>query len=296
MRTTVIFDNFGPYHQARLCAAARVCELTAVQICSRSAEYAWVNDFQADGFKFATLFQQGAGRNEQYQELVQKMEATLADFHPQVVFIPGWSSRAAFTALGWCIRNRVPVVAMSESTEWDEARASWKEWLKRRLIRLCSSALVGGVPHKDYMVKLGMSADRIFLGYDTVDNRYFAQGANEARGQKTEARSKYRLPENYFLASARFIEKKNLPRLLEAYARYRELAAHSTLWDLVLLGDGALRETLNFQLSTLNLLKNVQMPGFKQYCGPNALVDFAEELVIHGLGMPKEQMKTEKWG
>jgi len=31
-------------------------------------------------------------------------------------------------------------------------------------------------------------------------------------------------------------------------------------------------------------------------CGPNALVDFAEELVIHGLGMPKEQMKTEKWG
>ena len=31
-------------------------------------------------------------------------------------------------------------------------------------------------------------------------------------------------------------------------------------------------------------------------CGPNALVEFAEELVIHGLGMPKEQMKTEKWG
>jgi len=25
-------------------------------------------------------------------------------------------------------------------------------------------------------------------------------------------------------------------------------------------------------------------------------VEFAEELVIHGLGMPKDQMKTEKWG
>ena len=31
-------------------------------------------------------------------------------------------------------------------------------------------------------------------------------------------------------------------------------------------------------------------------CGPNQLVEFAEELVIHELGVPKEQMKTEKWG
>ena len=31
-------------------------------------------------------------------------------------------------------------------------------------------------------------------------------------------------------------------------------------------------------------------------CGPNALVEFAEHLVIHDLGLPKEQMKTEKWG
>jgi glycine betaine catabolism B len=31
-------------------------------------------------------------------------------------------------------------------------------------------------------------------------------------------------------------------------------------------------------------------------CGPNALVDFAEHLVVHELGVAKEQMKTEKWG
>jgi ferredoxin-NADP reductase len=31
-------------------------------------------------------------------------------------------------------------------------------------------------------------------------------------------------------------------------------------------------------------------------CGPNQLVEFAEHTVIHGLGIPKEQMKTEKWG
>ena len=31
-------------------------------------------------------------------------------------------------------------------------------------------------------------------------------------------------------------------------------------------------------------------------CGPNALVEFAEDVVLHGMGVPKEQMKTEKWG
>lgn len=31
-------------------------------------------------------------------------------------------------------------------------------------------------------------------------------------------------------------------------------------------------------------------------CGPNALVEATEELVVHGLSVPKAQMKTEKWG
>jgi ferredoxin-NADP reductase len=31
-------------------------------------------------------------------------------------------------------------------------------------------------------------------------------------------------------------------------------------------------------------------------CGPNALVDAAERLVLEELKIPKAQMKTEKWG
>jgi len=31
-------------------------------------------------------------------------------------------------------------------------------------------------------------------------------------------------------------------------------------------------------------------------CGPNALVDAAEKLVLHEMGLPKEQLKLEKWG
>jgi glycosyltransferase involved in cell wall biosynthesis len=138
---------------------------------------------------------------------------------------------------------------MSDSTAWDERRAPWKEWVKSHIVKMCAAGLVAGTPHKDYLVQLGMPAERIFLGYDAVDNRYFGEKAEEVRKQtgevfedftgqgrlhgprKSEVRRKYGLPEKYFLASARFVEKKNLPRLLQAFARYRALTGKSEIGD-----------------------------------------------------------------
>jgi glycosyltransferase involved in cell wall biosynthesis len=147
--------------------------------------------------------------------------------------------------------------------------------LKRRIVDLYSTALVGGQRHIEYLVELGMPRERIFTGYDVVDNAYFARRALEIRNSKSEIRTRYGLPENYFLASARFIEKKNLARLIRAYAEYRDRSQGTGVtdpgyngdapWDLVLLGDGPLRETLNSQISTLNSQSHVHFPGFKQY-------------------------------
>ena len=35
---------------------------------------------------------------------------------------------------------------------------------------------------------------------------------------------------------------------------------------------------------------------FGNACGPNALVETIEHMVLNDLGVPKEQMKLEKWG
>ena len=295
MRAAVIFDNFGPYHLARLRAAADVTELLAVEVASGSAEYAWERETGISGLKVVTLLERGTSREISRRELSARLSRVLDEFQPQAVFIPGWSNRAAFAALSWCVRNDAPAVVMSESSELDEARVTWKEWIKQRVVGLCSAALVGGRPHKDYAVKLGMPAERVFQGYDAVDNGYFADKVKEVRSAKSEVRRGKGLPENYFLASARFIEKKNLPGLIEAYARYRKLAEKSEtgnrkseIWDLVLLGDGPLRETLNSQLSTLNLRGHVVQPGFKQYPELPAYYGLANAF-IHA-------STTEQWG
>src|SRR5207253_6341544 len=121
---------------------------------------------------------------------------------------------------------------------------------------------------REYLITLGLPRDRVFTGYDVVDNEYFATNAAHVRANQAAFRRELNLPERYFLASARFVEKKNLLTLLRAYASYRELAGRLeglSPWDLVLLGAGPLRETLSSQLSTLNLRRHVLLPGFIQY-------------------------------
>jgi glycosyltransferase involved in cell wall biosynthesis len=125
-----------------------------------------------------------------------------------------------------------------------------------------------------------------------VDNDYFAAKGEEFGKQKAESRKKFGLPEKYFLASARFVEKKNLFRLVQAYALYREKAESrkqkAEIWDLVLLGDGPLRKALDTQLSTLNLHNHVRLPGFKQYDELPAYFGLAGAFV--------HASTTEQWG
>jgi len=276
-KLAVLFHRLGPYHHARLAAAAMKRDsteegkfsLVTVQGCSMDKTYAWDKVSAAEHFSVDTLFQEGDSDDQPRGEVLRRMTDTLNQIKPAIVVVPGWTDSMALSALAWCGSNQVPAVCMSESTEWDLKRSSWREAVKRRIVGLCSAALVGGRPHKDYMVKLGMDPDRIFSGYDAVDNHYFAEKAEEGRKEKTVNRKQLALPENYFLASARFVEQKNLPRLLEAYALYRKKSqtgsSLSTVWDLVLLGDGPLRPELCRLISELQLGACVHLPGFKQY-------------------------------
>ncbi len=242
-----------------------VCRLTGIEIAAASATYAW----QGRGGR-GRLPAHHAGGEEKTSaevsrpELYRRVHAALDEARPDVVFVPGWASPAAWGAFQWSLQRPTPIVVMSDSTEWDEPRSAWKEWVKSKLVALGSAALVAGARNRDYIVKLGMPAGHVFLGYDVVDNAYFKRAAGTVRAEAEETRRAYRLPENYFLASARFVEKKNLPRLIEAYARYRKSCAGQP-WSLVLLGDGELRPELEAQVAALGLGEKVQMPGFRQY-------------------------------
>ncbi len=287
-RLAVLFNRIGPYHYARIRSASSSFRLTAVEYSNRDSIYAWEETQGADGFDRVTLFKGLRIEFLPVREVGCAVQDALSRVNPEVVAIPGWADCASLAALRWCLSRRVPAIAMSETTAWDGPRQLHREWVKRQLVSGFQAGLVGGNPHRKYLATLGVPPECAFLGYDAVDNDYFAERTKDARTRSSTIRSSHGLPQRYFLASARFVEDKNLNRLLKAYQRYRQLANSEAVWDLVLLGDGPLRNSLCSLRSTLGLEPYVLMPGFKQYRDLPAYYGLASAFV-HG-------STTEPWG
>jgi 1,2-diacylglycerol 3-alpha-glucosyltransferase len=285
----VVFHHIGPYHHARLNAAADRLSVTGIEWSAKGYD-AWGAAATPARYHKVSLFPEATAHCPGSAKLKQAFWAALQQARPDVVAVNGWNNFGSLISANCCVHRGIPVVVMSESSRQDEHRTSWKEAIKRRIAGLYSAALVGGQRHVEYLAELGMPRERIFTGYDVVDNDYFGRRTAEIRNSKLEIQNKRRLPENYFLASARFIEKKNLSTLIEAYAEYRrrsELAA-KVPWDLVVLGDGPLRGTLNSQLSTLNLNEHVHLPGFEPYDELPVYYALAKAFV--------HASTTEQWG
>jgi glycosyltransferase involved in cell wall biosynthesis len=282
-----VIRDIGFYHHARMQATGAAGPCTVIEVQDRS---------HFPEFRYTP----GADANYAVVSMNGSVSATLAALRPDVVFLPGWSDRDALDGLRWCLKTGTPAVCMSESTRYDAApddrtpdpgrpmrRRWWREAIKRQIVPLFSAALVGGMPHREYVVELGMSPDRVFDGYDAVDNDYYATGADAARSDIATVRAKHSLPERYFLASARWIPKKNFGRLVRAFAAYR-VAAGSAAWNLVLLGDGPEKPTIDRLVDELKIGPFVHRPGFKTFTDLPAYYGLAGAFV--------HPSTTEQWG
>jgi glycosyltransferase involved in cell wall biosynthesis len=176
---------------------------------------------------------------------------------------------------------------MADSTAADAVRRRHREAIKRLVVRLFNAALVAGAPQSDYVRSLGLAGDRVFCGYDTVDNGHFAHGAQRVRADAPLWRERLGLPKRFFLAASRFVAKKNLPRLLDAYAAYRQRAGPDA-WHLVLLGDGELRPAIERRSARPDLAGRIMLAGFRQYDELPAYYGLASAFV--------HASTTEQWG
>jgi glycosyltransferase involved in cell wall biosynthesis len=165
---------------------------------------------------------------------------------------------------------------MMDSTRDDHTRVRWREEVKRGVVRLFDSALVAGTPQREYLRELGFPDSRIFEGYDVVDNDAFV-GGDRAAQQSTG---------QYFLVVSRFIERKNLYGLIDAYKEYRS-GTRGSRWGLTVVGDGPLREGCR---------RYVQEEGIGGLSMPGSLSN--EEIVplYHGAGAFIHPALQDQWG
>ena len=286
-RIAVIIAKLGPYHVARMQAVSRLVgpeALLVLEVARESREYAWTPVASSE-FRRRTLI------DTEYEALSRRalkalMTRALEQEQPEVVVVNGWGFPEARAALAWCRRRSRVAVLMSDSQERDLPRMLFKETTKRAILEDVDAALVGGDRHVDYLEHLGFDRDRAVTGYDVVDNDYFAQGADRARAE-AGLRQRMGLPARYLVVTTRLVPKKNVLRLLDAFAMYRRrLGAEA--WDLVVIGDGPERPRVEARREALGLEGTMHLAGFKQYPDLPAYYGLASGFVLPSV--------SDQWG
>ena len=105
------------------------------------------------------------------------------------------------------------VYAMVDSKFDDYPRFIGREYAKSWFLIPYSGALVAGRRSRDYLAFLGVPLQHTELGYDTIEISRLAGVAEAADAA---------LAERPCLVVDRLVAKKNIPAVLEAFARYRD--------------------------------------------------------------------------
>jgi glycosyltransferase involved in cell wall biosynthesis len=287
-RAVLTWHDIGHYHHRRNEVAHRLStfELEVFEI-SGKPEYAEFASGVPSQRPYSVT-QLGLDQLSDSAERANRIHEALHACEPNVVFVPGWSHPASLMAIEWCAENEVACVLMSDSTDYDRARVWWKEAIKRRIVALTQAGFVAGRRAVDYLAQLGMPEERIANGYDVVDNSHFWNGARTAREAARDERERCRLPQHYFLCCSRFIEVKNLSRLIDAYRLYHRGAARrgKEPWHLVLVGDGQQRGVVQEQIIDLDLTKFVMLTGYRSYRELPAYYGLADAFVLASVSEP----------
>lgn len=256
----LLFSSYGPYHIARIESIAKWAQtnqyqITGIELARSEEEYPWKSKIDHLDCQIISVFKEQPLEQIKTNQLIQKISFILKQINPKILGIAGYSRPAMVFTLLWCLWYRKPTVLFSATTENDAPRIWWREKFKSWIVKRYKSALVGGKAQKRYLIKLGMPAEAIFLGYNVVGNDTFHP--DKIKSLTTP------LHKPYFLAINRFVSKKNIPFLISSYAEYSQ-TVKETAWDLVLCGDGSMRSQIERQIQELGLNKFIHLPGFLQ--------------------------------
>lgn len=288
LRTVIFTRQIGHYHDARFRAAAEALENLTVISTANESDFSELLARDLGNYPVEPLFADKEAYRDAVTEgtLVGTVGETLDKLRAQVVVVAGWAGAESFAAIRWARIQRVPIVIMSESQEFDADRTRLREAMKRHIVSMCDAALVGGPTHRDYIAALGIPLERIHLGYNAVDNDHFASGAALALLNSNALRAAHCLPERYILASGRFIPKKNFPALVQAHAAAIREVGYGP--DLVILGDGETKGAIQDAIRQSGMEGRVHLPGFRDYGALPVYYALAEAFAHVSL--------TEQWG
>ena len=253
MKTAIIFEQFGPYHHARVAALQRASDQPVVpaQMAALTSVYNWKNEVPVECAGLVTLC---AGKAESLSPLRLFFAARrfFIEHGVETALLPSYAPATSMAVLLAAISCGVRRVMMNESHAGTERVSAWKRNLKRWLVSRFDAALVGGLPQKRHFTNLGMDPAKIFLGYDAIDNDFFVRESDRVWQDPDGWRCRLGLPARYILSLGRMVKKKNLGCLLDAYASLCQRLGPDAP-TLVLVGSGDQEPSLRDHCANLDI-------------------------------------------
>lgn len=164
----------------------------------------------------------------------------------KVVFITGYLELSSLSAIIGAYLKGIKIILFSESQALDKInRNFYVEFYKKLIVKIFDGAVVGGESHKKYLLKLGMNKNKIFKGYDCVDNKFFINKSKNVNLQQSE--------ESYVCCVCRFVEKKNLFTLINSFVYFKNNFPTYRKIKLKIAGNGPLEDKLMLYLKSLKI-------------------------------------------
>ena len=258
-RVALVWAQFAAYHVDRCEAVAQrlngKADVIAIEVASASKAYFWEPSEALENCRKITLFPdagyEGIGEWRRFAALLR---ATWRCSH---VFVGIGYNERAIIALSWLLRLLgVSVIAMSDSKFEDRNRSALFELAKSLLLLPYRAAIVASGRSIAYFRFLGFRKRQVMPGYDTVRIERIQSAIAQA-----SAAGPVPFAERKIVFVGRFIDEKNLPTLIAAYAIYVSRCGSSAR-RLVLAGTGANEQAIRELVSSHGIGDRVEFPGY----------------------------------
>ena len=238
-KALIVWGNWGPYHYARFKGFRSACDSEGIkaiglELFQKSNIYEWSTDQHESGVKHFSFGDQEM--EFPVWKCLTQLLPYLWKLKADYAFVPSYWHWSLFINV-ICRLRGAKIIMMNESHADTERAHGFKRWIKVQIVKRFHAALVGGEPHQRHFEKLGMKPDSIFHGYDAIDVDYFAGQADKVKRDGKLERARMNLPDRYILSLSRMVEKKNLPRLVEAYSNINTNGSQP-IPHLVFVGSG----------------------------------------------------------